>query len=335
MRRSPYPSRTLAGLLAFSCLLLAPSAAAAKGDVFKLTDPRGDDCGDGTLVYPLRDDLKPGDLDLLSFSAHVTKYGTEFEAVFARPIAYPARQTIDAVGTSLGDVARFGFYTFNIDIYIDMDHVAGSGSMSSLPGRKVTIASASAWEKAIILTPRPYEAEEIFKQSLAKTAKDELKARKPRVDKEDVELLKKEIAAQVARSVYFPTRVRVSGSTVRFEVPDDFLGESAKDTWGYVVTVSGADMRQKFNIPVINKAQIGGPGVMILPILPGRSQEAFGGAREDDALQPPLVDIIVPAGMKQEDILKDYDLVQQRPVALPGVVPAAEKAAGSGAAPKR
>jgi len=333
MRRSPHPSRIVAGLLALSCLLLAPTAA-AKGDVFKLTDPRGDDHGDGTLLYPLRDDLKPGDLDLLSFSARVTKDGTEFEAVFARPIAYPARQTIDAVGTSLEDVARFGFYTFNLDIYIDMDRIAGSGSTSSLPGRKVTIASGSAWEKAIILTPRPYEAQGMFQKSLAKIANDELKASKPRVDSEDLELLKRQIAAQVERSVYFPTRVNVSGSTVRFLVPDDFLGEPAKDTWGYVVTVSGADMRQKFNIPVINEAQIGGPGVMILPILPGRSGEAFGGAREDDALQPPLVDIIVPAGLKQEDLLKDYDLLEERPVALPGVVPAVENASVGGAAPK-
>jgi len=155
------------------------------------------------------------------------------------------------------------------------------------------------------------------------------------VDKEDVDLLEQKVAAQAAASVYFPTRVTVTGAAVRFFVPDEFLGGPASENWGYVVAVSGADMRRKFTIPFIATAQTGGPGVMILPILPGLSKEAFGGARDDDALQPPLVDIIVPTGKKQEDVLKDYDLLQNRPVALPGVVPAAEKAAAAAAAARR
>jgi hypothetical protein len=292
-RPSSSPLRAANLLVALLFLALAATAAAPQ-DIFTLQDPRGDDHGDGTLVYPLRPDLTQGDLDLVSFSARVTKSGTEFEAVFARPIADPGRLTIDAVGTSRQDIARFGFYAFNIDVYIDMDRVDGSGSTSTLPGRKVTIAAGSAWEKAVILTPRPYEAQEAFTSSLERIAKAELKASKPRVDKEDMDLLEKKVAAQVAGSVHFPTRVTVTGATVRFFVPDAFLGGPARATWGYVVAVSGADLRKRFNIPPVATAQTGGPGVMILPILPGLSSEAFGGAREDDALQPPLVDIIVP-----------------------------------------
>jgi len=317
------PGRVL--LVALLCLALG-STAATPQDIFKLEDPRGDDHGDGTLVYPMRADLTQGDLDLVSFSARATRDGTEFEVAFARPIADPGRQTIDAVGTSRQDIARFGFYTFNIDVYIDTDRVEGSGSTSTLPGRKVTIAAGSAWEKAVILTPRPYEAQEGYRNSLTTIAKAELKASRPRVDKEDVELLEKKLVAQAAGSVHFPTRVTVTGTAVRFLVPHEFLGGPARGTWGYVVAVSGADMRQRFTLPVVATAQTGGPGVMILPILPGLSREAFGGARDDDALQPPLVDIIVPKGMKQEAVLKDYDLLQNRTVSLPGVVPAAEKA---------
>jgi glycosidase len=327
MHRSPLSSRAVEVLAALLCLTLAPTAAAPQ-EIFRLQDPRGDDHGDGTLVYPLRPDLARGDLDLVSFSARATRDGTEFEATFAHPIRDPGRQTIDAVGTSREEIARFGFYTFNIDVYIDTDRAPGSGSTSTLPGRKATIAAGSAWEKAVILTPRPYEAQEAYKGALVAAARAELKASSPRVDQEDVDLLERKVAAQAAASVHFPTRVTVSGTTVRFLVPEEFLGGPAKETWGYVVAVSGADMRKKFNISFLGVAQTGGPGVMILPIVPGVSKEAFGGARDDDTLQPPLVDVIVPAGARQEVVLKDYDLVGNRPVALPGVVPAADTTAG-------
>jgi C-terminal binding-module, SLH-like, of glucodextranase len=45
-----------------------------------------------------------------------------------------------------------------------------------------------------------------------------------------------------------------------------------------------------------------------------------------DPLQPPLVDVIVPAGPSQESLLKDYDIQAKRPVRLEGVVPAARAA---------
>jgi hypothetical protein len=62
---------------------------------------------------------------------------------------------------------------------------------------------------------------------------------------------------------------------------------------------------------------------MNLSIAPGRPRESFGGGRADDPLQPPLVDVIVPAGMMQEVVLKDYDIQAKRPVRLAAVVPAA------------
>ena len=37
---------------------------------------------------------------------------------------------------------------------------------------------------------------------------------------------------------------------------------------------------------------------------------------KDDPLQPPLVDVIVPAGTAQDTVLKDYDIQAKRPVRL-------------------
>jgi hypothetical protein len=62
---------------------------------------------------------------------------------------------------------------------------------------------------------------------------------------------------------------------------------------------------------------------------PGRRRENFGGGRQDDPLQPPLVDVIVPVGTAQETVLKDYEIQAKRPVQLQAVVPAAERGVAS------
>lgn len=293
--------------------------------IFVLNDPRGDDHGDGTLVYPLRDDLHAGDLDLLSLSAHPDASGTEIEAVFARPTAKAGRRTIDQVGTVLSDVARLGFYTMNIDIYIDTDRVAGSGRVDSLPGRKVEIQPDFAWEKVVCLTPRPFEAIDSLKRIWLNQAKLKIKDELGREDPEAVEKAKADIALLVSQRVFCPTRVNVVGSTVRFLVPAAFLGGQAKSEWAYVVAVSGADISNKFDLSaVLGLKADGRASMMILPVKPGTWQDRFGGGREDDNLQPPLADIIVPEGMKQEQLLRDYDLRSSRPVRLPGVTAGAK-----------
>jgi hypothetical protein len=92
-------------------------------------------------------------------------------------------------------------------------------------------------------------------------------------------------------------------------VPTSFLGGAARDTWGYIVAVSGADLEERLDFR----------GTLGLGETPPDG-------REDDPLQPPLVDVIVPAGTAQEAVLKDYDLQAKRPVRLEGVVPAASAA---------
>jgi len=300
-----------------------PPAGAAAAPIFKLTDPRGDDHGDGSLIYPDRDDLKPGDLDLISFSARPEGDGTLFEATFARPIRKPARHPVDEGGTSLDWIARFGFYTFNLDVYIDMDRVPGSGETAMLPGRRAEVDSAFAWERAICLTPNPYEAEETLKRFWFNAARERAKQTTPHLDDATEDSLRQAVAADVKKRILFPTRVRVSGSTVQFLVPGSFLDGPARAGWGYVAVVSGADIVQRLDLGTtvgLKKKPV--PSLMLLPVKTGRSREAFGGGRSDDALEPPLIDILVPPGAKQETLLRDYDLRTGRPVRLPGVVPA-------------
>jgi hypothetical protein len=302
---------------------VASMAAGAEGrPVFTLGDPKGDDYGDGTLMYPLRANMQPGDLDLVTLSAYAQSGGTVFEATFARSIRVPERRTIDSVGTTLDKIAKLGFYEFNIDVYIDTDRIPGSGSTQTLPGRRATISPANAWEKAICLTPRPYDARDMLKAIYVHEAKVELKRRQGSVTSDDMDGVSASVAQEVASSVFFPTVVSVTGRSIRFFVPDAFLGGPAKATWSYVVCVSGAYIEIKVDLAAILGSEGTSPALMIIPVLPGKGVDNFGTNREGDDMQPDLVDLIVPPGTTQEAVLKDYNLVEGRPVQLPGVVPA-------------
>ena len=328
MRRVSLLSQsTVVGCLLLSGASLAlPEAARAGEKLFSIADPRGDDRGDGSIRYPLNYyGLTPGDLDLLEFSAKRVKGGSEFEVVFANSVKSPARRTSDIGGGGLDAMARLGFYAVNVDVYIDMDRKPGSGGVNTMPGRKATIAADSGWERAVILTPRPFEAKSALKRSLLKSLKEELKEEKT-VTAEQADHLRAQMPDDVERHVFFPTRVRPVGSKIRFFVPDEFLGGPARADWGYVVVVSGADIDSRFDLSAINST-LGpgaGGGLFILPVKPGGAQDRFGGRRDDDFTQPPILDLVVPKGQTQERVLSDYDPVNGRFVVLSAVVPSKE-----------
>jgi C-terminal binding-module, SLH-like, of glucodextranase len=124
--------------------------------------------------------------------------------------------------------------------------------------------------------------------------------------------------------------VMIAGASVRFFVPASFLGGPAKDTWGYIVAVSGAELEERLDLrATLRIGETAAERLMILPIAPGRRRESFGGGRQDDPLQPPLVDVIVPVGTAQETVLKDYDIQAKRPVQLQAVMPGAHRGVAS------
>jgi hypothetical protein len=292
----------LGAVLASACL-----SRGARGDaaVFTLADPRGDDHGDGELRYPLRDDMPPGSLDLLLVNAYAEENGTRFEATFARPIARPqSGRTVDLAGETQAQRARFGFYTFNLDLYVDTDRVAGSGRMDTLPGRNLVLSPGSAWEKVILVTPRPYEA----RDQLRDLWRREARAERQRTQGPLGEAAQGEVDAAVERElatrVFFPTRMRVTGATVEFFVPSDFFGGQARPEWGYAAAVTGASLETKVDLPAIfGRDESRAQGLMVLPIAPGDSKERMGGGRLGDPGQSPVVDLVVPEGVTQEQVL--------------------------------
>lgn len=314
-------------VVGFAAALIALPAMAGNERIFKIQDPRGDDHGDGRLEYPIRTEYSKGDFDLLSLEARRGKGETRFVATFASPIKVAERRPVDDLGTSLETVARNGFYTFNIDIYIDQDRQAGSGWVGTLPGRKAEVSPEHAWEKAIVLTPSPNDARLALERMMIKTVNKELRSGvyEQEATAQTRQELRRTIPHDLARQVYFPTRARVRGNQVTFTVPDSFLGGSAEAEWSYVVVVSGADLLQRIDISAA--FGLGGSddeNLMILPVSPGRWKDRFGGGREGEEIQPPLVDILVPKGVRQERILGSFSTYEKRPVQLTGVVPADE-----------
>lgn len=315
-------------LVAFAlAVLLAAPASAAKKTIFELNDPRGDDHGDGQYLYPDNDASDRGDLDILSLAAYDEGDGTRFEVTFARPVRKPQREAVDDLGTQLTDLARFGFFNLNLDIYIDTDRTPGSGGVTMLPGRLADVDPSTAWEKAVILTPRPHDAQAELKRMLLKTLSEDSKRDDTDLKDDEIEALKKQIPVDVESRIFFPTQIRVLGQKISFFVPARFLGGPAKAEWAYTVASSGADLLQSYDPTrslLLNKQ--GTKSLFILPVSPGRWQDRIGGGRENAPNQPPLMDLIVPKGGRtQEQVLSDFSPREKRNVVVTGVVPANEK----------
>jgi len=195
-----------------------------------------------------------------------------------------------------------------------------------VPGRLAEVDRGTAWEKAILLTPRPHEARGEIKRILMRNLNEETRKDDATMSDQEAAALKAQIPGDVEDRIFFPSQIRVRGNKISFFVPASFLGGAAKDTWSYVVATSGANVLQSLDLNrVLGRDSGKEDSLMILPISPGRWQDRFGGGRENAANQPPLVDIIVPKGTRpQESVLQDFDAHSKRPVILPGVIPAEE-----------
>ncbi len=305
-------------------LVTAGSTALAGDRIFRIEDPRGDDYGDGSVVYPEVSDWQPGDLDVVRFEAEAATGGTEFSVRFARNVREPDRRPLDGY-VMLTDLAQYGFYNLNVDIYIDIDREPGSGRVTTLPGRGAEIAPEFAWEKVVALTPRPYTASSTLQKIMVAEAKREIKREQGTVRNADVDVAREQVEVEVADDVYFPNRIRVGGPTIRFFVPDTFLGQTASADWAYTVVVTGCDLMTSLQTADVGAGFVGLPysGLMVLPVKAGGSRYTFGSREPDVEMLPPIIDLIVPEGAKQEEVLRSFDVLAEKKAQLPGVVPSA------------
>jgi len=319
------PRLVLAGAVA---LCFAVTVAQAE-PLFSVDDPKGDDHGSGVLIYPDRDDMEPGDLDLVRLSAEQRSDGVWFIVEMAQPVRSPKGHVTEIGQIPIDRLARNDFYTFNIDIYIDTDRIAGLGQTSTVPGRGVNVDRNFAWEKAVILTPRPGVAATMLQLAFDNEFEVELRARQGRVSKADLAELQGRSEARVRDLYYFPDKVRVSGRRIEFLVPAEFLDGTPVPSWAYTAIVTGADLEQTGRPGQLAPVK---PTMMTMSVARGIRHSQFGIRSDADEATPPVVDILAPDPETQSTVLDDFDTVAGRLAALPGVaVDGKEAVAATGA----
>jgi hypothetical protein len=334
MRERARHGRTTRGAAkaAWACcafaLLGTSAAAAAPEPLFRLQDARGDDDGNGSLIYPNRDDLEPGDLDLVALQAEQRSDGVWFVAEMGQAIRSPVGRVTELGQTPMERIARNGFYTFNVDVYVDTDRIAGSGQTGTVPGRGVTVERQFAWEKALVLTPRPDIARTMLQLYFDSEFENELRAKQGKVSKDELRELQAQSERRVNDLFFFPTKVRVSGKRIEFLVPQEFLGGVPTDSWGYTVVVTGADIEQTGRPGQLTPVK---PTMMTMPVARGVRWAQWGIRGDADEATPPVIDVLAVDHDAQMTALSDYDIVAGRLAAVPGMAPDGQAAmTGSG-----
>jgi hypothetical protein len=181
--------------------------------------------------------------------------------------------------------ARRGFYAFNLDVYVDTDRVAGSGNTVSLPGRRATIDPAHAWEKVIVLTPRP----ELMERMLS----DALQEASPATAAD--------IEATTQASVFFATDIRVRGRTVSFIVPSTFLDAQTLARSSITAMVTLAKLSVETEVSLFGKPSSNAIERLVLGVAqPEAGRPLFAmGYVGDRAPATAVVDMVTPDARQQ------------------------------------
>jgi len=275
--------------------LLSASAALSGTDnySFSLSDPLGDDNGPGYYLYPTDPKFAPpGAFDIASFEVSESGGVMTFKTKFRNYLMAPPYLKLPS-GENLKYLFETNLYLQNIEIYIDMNHSHGEGHHSAIPGRRANFASESFWEKAILISPLPARALEALRS----------------------------VAPQLEGDVVMPRNYNVYGKTVICRIPTSEIGHPSS-SWGYAVLVTpasyGDDDRKKFDISGLTRPVQ--KSVLISDVLVKPDKWHFGGG-DSSGVSSNIIDIIVPEGETQADVLRRYNAITRTLVTLKAVYP--------------
>ena len=133
-----------------SSLLLAAALSVSTGAIaggVSFSDPKGDDNGPGTYVYPTKGDYKKGSFDLTSLELKDKGSTIEIEIGVNASIE-------DPWDSKKWPTPGNGFSIQMFQIYVDADGKAGSGEKDALPGMNATFGEKDRWEKVIFVSPQ-------------------------------------------------------------------------------------------------------------------------------------------------------------------------------------
>lgn len=241
------------------------AAGAAGGRALTLSDPTGDDDGPGTYRYPTDAVYEAGSFDLTKLT--VAPSGNEVELTVGVASRIEDRWDSRVWGGN-------GFSVQMVFVFIDTDHVAGSGVTESLPGLNVSFAPGEAWDKVVIISPQaPTRVSSEISQK----------------------------AARLADRIIVPQATRASGKNLVAVVSAAQLGGMPQPSWGYQVLMqSNEGFPAKTDLLTRKVDEYEGP-------------HRFGGGTDYDN-DPHAVDILVPPAKggadekaKQHELLSAYD----------------------------
>jgi carbohydrate-binding DOMON domain-containing protein len=229
-------------------MILMPLTALAQFNL-TLEDPSGDDKGPGTYIYPTAPEYKPGSFDLKKVT--IVEKGDKIEISVSMKTKITDPWNSKKSWTPPGQ----GFSLQFIQIYIDMDHQAGSGHKKGLPGLNVNFKEDSRWEKVILVSPQA------------------------------VSVLRSEVEAKakgMKKDIIIPKRVKVRGKKLVISIPKADLGVPSM-SWGWQVVVQS------------NEGYPSGTDLLTRKVNEIEGEHRFGGGNDWDCDPHVLDIIVGPA----------------------------------------
>lgn len=248
--------------------------------ILKLDDDKKDDFGDGNVTYPEHPMFTPGIFDITQF--RIEDMGDYYNFIVR------VRGKIDYV--------KFDEYEYRYDmpaefifplvqIYIDTDHVQGSGIMETIMGVNATINEESAWEKAVVFTSMPKR----------------------------FQLRMEQFQAPLLNRVDFPPKIYLSKNKkeISVRVSKEFLGEIQPD-WGYTILMLGHDVASSVK-----------KNVFTMEVKSTSSLFTFGGGHGAlvNRYNSNIIDMIIPQFKSQKRILKNYSVEEKKLAEIGAVYP--------------
>lgn len=212
-------------------------------------DPIGDDNGPGTYTYPTDPVYTKGSFDMVSVAVKEKGDNVEFAITVRANLENPWK--MDS-----------GFSIQMAQIYLDMDHAAGSGITKALPGIYALFKEDEGWERAIIVSPQP----------------------RSRIEAEI-----KEKAPEWQDKLVIPLKVTPRGKTMIALVRKADLGGSLPATCGYQVVMTS------------NEGYPASYEMLTRRVNESAEQHRFGGG-DDGEGDPHFMDMLYPPaqGTKEE-----------------------------------
>lgn len=223
--------------------------------ILEVSDPTGDDHGPGTYTYPTDAVFEPGMFDITSFKVGVGDTDLVFSFTLAGQITNPWNS-----GNNIS--------VQTLDVYVDQDPGAGTGSRLLLPGRNAALTQGNGWEYAIWAegwTPGIFAPDAATQE------------------------------AKAINGASFKIIVDTATSTVTLRVPRSVFGDGDPKTWGYAAAMMSQD-----GYPA--------PGVWrVRDVQAASEQWRIGGGSDTTTNQTRILDLVWAAGSPtQEEMLSSF-----------------------------